>query len=840
MTVEPPSQSEVPVVPEELKRNVLITGVDTLYNWGRMYSIWPMIFGLACCAIEFIVAGTARYDMARFGAELARASPRQADLMVVSGTVTKKMIPQIVRLYNQLPEPKYVIAMGACATAGGPFKEGYNVVSGIDKYLPVDVYIPGCPPTPQAFLQGLVKLQQKIKNQSVTQVPWYRTGERDEATPVPILGPDIFDPREVTAIKEELNKLRAERAAELTREAAGQAGADEEEAPEPEPAGPPRGKGITKTLKVPAWDITPTDETQALADRINQAIGEGAATPEKETLVVDPAHLVAVGEYLRDTEDLAYDLLSNVTGVDYLGRDLRFEVVYHLYSTSRGGGPVVLKARAPEENPEVPSLVSVWPSVDLQEREVWDLYGVRFPGHPNLKRILLWEGFHGHPLRKDYYEAYYEELAKPFNSRWPGGHHELAESRAPFSKNVVYPTEYPQGEDWDPTEWKPIAEVLAVVDAKDLPRTGLRTEKIVVNMGPQHPSTHGVFRMVVTLDGETVVDLEPVIGYLHRNHEKIGERNGWLMNMPYTDRLDYLNSMGNNLGYALAVEKLLGLEEISERAQYLRVIMAELNRVLSHMMLVGFLLNELGAAFTPLFYAVKERELIIDLFEEASGSRMMCNYMRFGGVAHDVSEGWLDRARYLARERLPRKLDELEQLLSDNEILVSRTKGVGVIPPEVAIAHGITGPMLRAVGVPYDIRRVEPYAIYDRFDFKIPLLYNGDLYDRYLIRILEAREALKILDQALDQIPEGPVQEGRKAWQMRVPAGEAYTRIEHPKGELGFYLVSNGTGNPWRYRVRSPSFVNLTALGEMCKGHKIADTITILGAIDIVLGEVDR
>jgi NADH:ubiquinone oxidoreductase subunit D len=345
--------------------------------------------------------------------------------------------------------------------------------------------------------------------------------------------------------------------------------------------------------------------------------------------------------------------------------------------------------------------------------------------------------------------------------------------------------------------------------------------------------------MVVTLDGETVVDLEPVVGYLHRNHEKIGERNGWLMNMPYTDRLDYLNSMGNNFGYALAVEKLLGTE-VPERAEYLRVIMAELNRVLSHLVLVGFMLNDLGAAFTPLFYAVKERELILDLFEEASGSRMMCNYMRFGGVAGDVSDDWLERARYLARDRLPRKLDEIEQLLSQNEILVARTKGVGVIPPQVAISHGVTGPMLRAVGVPYDIRRAEPYSIYDRFDFQIPLLDSGDLYDRYLIRILEAREALKILDQALDQIPEGPIFGGRRSWQLRVPAGEAYARIEHPKGELGFYLVSNGTANPWRYRVRSPSFINLTAMGEMCKGHKVADIIVILGATDIVLGEVDR
>jgi NADH-quinone oxidoreductase subunit B/C/D len=785
--------------------------------------MWPIAFGLACCSIEFFASGTARYDLARFGSELVRASPRQADLMVVSGTVTKKMVPQVVRLYNQMAEPKYVIAMGACATAGGPFKEGYNVVSGIDKYLPVDVYIPGCPPTPQAFLQGLIKLQQKIKSQSVTQVPWYHTDQR--AAPIPLLGPDIIDPRQIPAVKAELARQRAEAAQQEARE-------EPEAEVEVEQAKPK--KAISKTLKVPAWDTAPGQEAQALAERIHLALGDEAVSPEAETLVVDPARLVQVGEYLRDAEGLAYDLLSNVTGVDYMGRKPRFEVVYHLFSTSRGGGPLVLKARAPEENPDIPSLTSVWPSANLQEREVWDLYGIRFPGHPNLKRILLWEGFHGHPMRKDYEEAYYEEPTKPFNSRWPGGHHRLAETRNPFGKNVVYPPS------WDAEGWRPVSEALAVVDARDLPRAGMRTEKIVVNIGPQHPSTHGVFRMVVTLDGETVVDLEPVLGYLHRNHEKIGERNGWLMNMPYTDRLDYFNAMGNNLGYALAVEKLLG-SQVPERAQHLRVIVAEFNRVLSHIMTVGFLLNEMGvSAFTPMFYAFKERELILDLFEEASGSRMMCNYMRFGGVAHDVSEDWLDRARYLARERLPRKLDELEQLLSDNEILVSRTKGVGVLPPEVAIADGITGPMLRAVGVLYDIRRAEPYGIYDRFDFKIPLLYNGDLYDRYLIRILEAREALKILDQALDQIPAGEIQGGKKAWQMRVPAGETYTRIEHPKGELGYHLVSNGTANPWRYRVRSPSFINLTALGEMCKGHKIADIIVLLGAIDIVMGEVDR
>jgi NADH-quinone oxidoreductase subunit B/C/D len=807
-------------VPDELKRNVFITGVDSLYNWGRMYSIWPMVFGLACCAIEFIVAGTARYDMARFGAELARASPRQADLMVVNGTVTKKMVPQIVRLYNQMPEPKYVIAMGACATAGGPFKEGYNVVSGVDKYLPVDVYVPGCPPTPQAFLQGIIKLQEKIKSQSITTVPWYRKEERNEAVPVPVLGPDIFDPRQVPAIKEELARQRAE----ASKPAVVEEVAEDTAKPK---------KAISKTLKLPEWDVTPTEEMQALAARLNQELGEGAVTPEAGSLVADPARLVKLAEYLRDTPGLEYDLLSNVTGVDYLGRDPRFEVVYHLYATDRGGGPLVLKARAPEENPEIPSLTFVWPSADLQEREIWDLYGIRFPGHPNLKRILLWEGFQGHPMRKDYEEAYYEEPTKPFNSRWPGGHHELAETHNPFFKNVVYPV------DWDPETWKSPGEELSVIDVEDLERTTLHTDRIILNMGPQHPSTHGVFRMVVTLDGETIMDVEPVVGYLHRNHEKIGERNLWLMNMPYTDRLDYLNGMQNNFGYALAVEKLMGIE-VPERAEYLRVIMAELNRVFSHLALVGFLLNDLGAAFTPMFYAFKERELILDLFEEASGSRMMYNYFRFGGVGNDVSEDWLDRARYLARERLPRKLDEMEQLLSDNEIVRARTRGVGIVPPEVAVAYGMTGPMLRAVGVPYDVRRAEPYSIYDRFDFNIPLLRNGDVYDRYLIRILEAREALKILDQALAQIPAGDIQGGKKAWQVKVPAGESYARIEHSKGELGYYVVSNGTGNPWRYRVRSPSYINLTSMREMAKGHKVADLIVILGAIDIVLGEVDR
>jgi NADH-quinone oxidoreductase subunit B/C/D len=821
MTTQAPQQLST-TVPTILQKPVVLKPLNYVYNWGRMYSLWPLAFGLACCAIEMMATLAARFDLGRFGAELMRPSPRQADLLIVSGTVTKKMVSQIVRLYNQMPEPKYVIAMGACATAGGPFKEGYSVVSGVDKFLPVDVYVPGCPPTPQALLEGFLRLQDKIKDQTIVQVPWYDRNARSEAIPVPLLGPDLIDPRQIPLITRQV---------------------DEQRRPADEPVSVTQveqpAKPAAKAPKLPAWDTAPTEHAVALAERINARFGDGTATPEKDTLVIMPDRLAVVGTYLRDTPEPAYDLLSNVTGVDYLGREPRFEVVYHLYSTTRSGGPLVLKARAAEDRPEIPSLVPVWPSADLQEREVWDLFGIRFSGHPNLKRVLLWEGFHGHPLRKDWHEPYYEEPVKPFNSRWPAGQHQLADSRTPYNNNVAYPSFYPNGQPWGPEDWCPPEEDLAVVDYQELPHYGIQTERIVVNVGPQHPSTHGVFRMVLTLDGETVLNAEPIVGYLHRNHEKIGERNSWLMNMPYTDRLDYLNAMGNNLGYAIAVERLTGTQ-VPERAEYLRVIMAELNRVFSHMSFAGFLTNEMGSAFTPFLYAFKERELILDLFEEASGSRMMCNYLRFGGVAADVGEDWLDRARYLARERLPRKLDEFEQLLNENEIFLSRLKGVSVVSSEAAVAYGITGPMLRASGVPYDIRRAEPYSIYDRFDFKVPALSNGDLYDRYLIRILEAREAVKILNQALAGIPDGPIQTGKKAWQLRAPAGEVYARVEHPKGELGFYLVSNGTANPWRYRVRAPSFINLTALGAMCKGLKVADTIVILGALDIVLGEVDR
>ena len=370
--------------------------------------------------------------------------------------------------------------------------------------------------------------------------------------------------------------------------------------------------------------------------------------------------------------------------------------------------------------------------------------------------------------------------------------------------------------------------------------TAVAQEQLLeISMGPQHPSTHGVFRMNVILDGERVVKLKPVFGYLHRNHEKIAENETYLGSMPYTDRLDYLCSITNNWAYAIAVEKLAGIQ-VPERAEYLRVITGELTRLQNHASLLGFLLQDMGSSGTPLMYAFREREKILDLFEALTGARMMCNYMRFGGCRVDMPAGWLDQARQVVAD-FPKFLDEYEKLLVGNEILMERTQGVGVLSKELAINAGMSGPMARASGVSYDIRKVDKYSIYERFAFRVPLGSHGDVYDRYMMRFLEMRESLKILNEAMRDIPGGPIVDPKtKVRNFRPKPGEAYGRIESPKGELGFYLISDGSPNPYRYRVRPPSLINLTVLEDLCLGQNVADVVAILGSVDIVLGEVDR
>jgi NADH-quinone oxidoreductase subunit D len=365
----------------------------------------------------------------------------------------------------------------------------------------------------------------------------------------------------------------------------------------------------------------------------------------------------------------------------------------------------------------------------------------------------------------------------------------------------------------------------------------IKTEPFVVNFGPAHPSTHGVFRMRMTLDGEVVVDMEPVFGYLHRGIEKLAEERTYTGVIPLTDRLDYLASMTNNFAYVLAVEKLAGIP-VPERAEYIRVIMAELQRIASHLVAVGAFLNDCGAFMTPVVYMLRERERILDLFEMACGQRLTYNYMRAGGVSQDLPEEFIPALSKFVKV-MPGWIDEYDQLLKENEILLARAKGVGILPRELAINISASGPVLRASGVKWDIRRADPYSIYDRFEFDIPTGDVGDCYDRYRVRIEEMRQSLRILKQALKDLPKGKARSDVPLW-FHPPVGEAYAHIESPRGELGFYLVSDGSIAPYRFHVRAPTLINLTALRDMMLGWKVADAVIIFGSIDICMAEVDR
>ena len=365
----------------------------------------------------------------------------------------------------------------------------------------------------------------------------------------------------------------------------------------------------------------------------------------------------------------------------------------------------------------------------------------------------------------------------------------------------------------------------------------VNSQPYLVNMGPQHPSTHGVLRLRLVLDGETVLDVEPVLGYLHSSKEKLQEEHTYLQTIPITDRMDYLASMSNNLGCALAIEKLADIE-VPERATTIRVIMAELQRIASHCFAQGTLLQDLGAWGTPLMYFLKEREQVLDIFEMVCGARLTYNYIRPGGVSQDLPPEFFPAVlRFL--DDFPSRLDEYEDLLAENEVIRARTVDVGVLSPELAINASITGPMLRGSGVRYDLRKADPYCGYDRFEFEVPAGQRGDSYDRFMVRFYEMRESLSIVRQALDSLPPGP-------WKspvplvIRPPKGDAYHQIESPRGQIGYYLVSDGGGSPWRFHVRAPSFINLTALKQMVVGCKVADVVAIVGSIDIVMGEVDR
>ncbi|MGE5435932.1 MAG: NADH-quinone oxidoreductase subunit D [Syntrophothermus sp.] len=369
----------------------------------------------------------------------------------------------------------------------------------------------------------------------------------------------------------------------------------------------------------------------------------------------------------------------------------------------------------------------------------------------------------------------------------------------------------------------------------------LKTEEMVLNLGPQHPSTHGVLRLELKLEGELIINVTPHLGYLHRCFEKHAEAMTYPQIIPYTDRMDYLAAMGNEFGYVVAVERLLGIQ-VPERVEYIRVIMAEFQRIASHLVALGTFGNDIGA-MTPFLFCFRDREMILSLFEMVCGARMLYNYMWVGGLSHDLHPDFIRNAKEFIPYFRP-KVKELNDLLTGNKIFIERCANVGVLPLETAINYGTSGPVLRGSGLKWDVRKNDPYSIYDRFDFDIPVGEGlvgtvGDCWDRYYVRVLEMEQSLKIIEQAFEALPEGDVTSAIPK-RIKPPVGQLYSRVENPRGELGYFIISNGAANPFRVKVKGPSFVNLEVINELCKGHLIADVIAVLGSIDIVLGEVDR
>ena len=571
-------------IEEQVDERVYITRLDKLLdftvNWGRKNSLWPMPMGISCCAIEMMAFVGPKFDVARFGSEALRFSPRQADVMIVAGTLTYKMAPVVRRIYDQMMEPKWVIAMGACLLTGGMF-DSYSVVQGLDKIIPVDVYLPGCPPRPEAIIEAIRDIQKKIEKMHPTQ------------------------------------------------------------------------------------------------------------------------------GYKRD----------------------------------------------------------------------------------------------------------------------------------------FYPIKVP------------IPKIETEIKRK-------KTNTMILNMGPQHPSTHGVLRVILELDGERVVGATPDIGYLHRGYEKIAENRTYYQFIPYTDRLDYLSSPANNISYCMAVEKLLGIE-VPKRGVYLRTIVYELARIASHLVAVGTYSLDVGAA-TVFFYTWAEREWIYNIYEMMCGARLTTSFARVGGVMRDATPDFLKETRKFIK-KMKKKISEWENLLSSNRIWLERTKNVGVISKELAMKYALTGPTLRASGINWDLRKNMPYLAYPELDFNVVLGENGDCYDRYLVRILEMRESIKIIEQALEHLPEGPVRVTDRpdvviptkqdvytkmesliyhfkimSQGFNVPAGEAYVATENSKGELGWYIQSDGGPKPKRLRIHSPAFMNIQVLPEIVEGRLLADVITTIASLDPVMGEIDR
>ena len=523
-------------------------------------------------------------------------------------------------------------------------------------------------------------------------------------------------------------------------------------------------------------------------------------------------NLTAVLTFLK--ADLGFNALDDIIVLDNIlapgEAGKRFTVLYQLYRF-----PGFLRLRLAVdvgENEALDSAVPVYRSADWAEREAFDMFGVRFEGHPGLCRIYMPDEFEGHPLRKDFPLEGRVESEAPRNYG-PGSYSLQAQERLS-----------PEREDRHPS----------MDTSPGNPARGIK--EIDLNMGPQHPSTHGVLRLKLAVDNEVVLRVVPVLGYLHRGMEKLWENLTYTQIVPLTDRLDYIAALSNNLGFVLAVEKLAGIE-VPRRARYIRVVLAELQRLASHLAWLGFMANDIGA-MSILLYSFEAREDLLDIFEEYCGARLTIHGIRIGGVPQDLDGALIARIRK-ALDMIPKRLADIRTLLDENRIWKERTVGVGLIGAGDAIEYGLTGPSLRASGVPWDIRKDIPYTSYDEFDFDVPLGQNGDVYDRYLVRLEEICQSIRIVRQGLDGLPEGEFS-AKVPRVLKVLPGEVFHTIEAPKGVLGFYVKSNGTDKPERVKMKSPSFINLQSFEHMCKGNLFSDVVGILGSLDIVLGEIDK
>jgi NADH-quinone oxidoreductase subunit C/D len=564
------------------------------------------------------------------------------------------------------------------------------------------------------------------------------------------------------------------------------------------------------------------------------AIIEQSTKDDILTLWLPLDKLKAVLFYLKKEIPSPFLLLYDITAIDERTRKKTpdypssyFTIVYHLFSFDRNDF-IRIKIALSEEFPTVPSISNLWANANWYEREVYDMFGIKFDGHPYLKRLLMPQSWEGHPLRKE--------------------HPSRATEMGPFRLSDEKQDREQADLQFKPEEW-------------GLQRQSDDSDFMFLNIGPQHPGTHGVLRIILQLDGEDIVDAIPEIGFHHRGAEKMAERQSWHTYIPYTDRIDYLGGVNNNLSYLLAVEKLAGIQ-VPERAQVIRVMMCEFFRIASHLVWYGTFAQDVGQ-LSPVFYMFTDREKIFNVVEAVCGGRMHPNWFRIGGVAQDLPKGWEKLVSDFI-EYFPKRLKEYDALVMQNSIFKARTVGIGIFTLDEAIEWGATGAQLRACGLEYDFRKKRPYSGYENFDFDVPIGQNGDCYDRAKVRVEEMRQSLRIIEQCLKNMPSGPYKSDHPlatppvklntlndietlinhflnvSWGPVIPAGEAMSCTEATKGANSYYAISDGNTAPYRMRVRTPSFAHMQMVPYISKGYTVADLLSILGAMDYVLADIDR